>query len=553
MVIDVVSMAQPFLGRLVAEARGGLRGRGPRRTAGCTEGGGRGLRRTRQRVNESRLSWAKAVMLMDRRLAALGFIVCLQAMTWACSSRTTAPGVPGPPQVATPDPPPSPTAAAAPRPEADSVDCALIAEPGEPIATVALGDRIDPANAPYPSNESERLLFRQLYDTLVRVDCNGRVGPGLAASWRRDADGRAWIVTLQENARFSDGTPVTAADVRASWTRDGVGREMRPRVSRLVESIVPVDDRALAITLRSPRADVPLVLAHTDLAIAKPLPESRWPLGTRFSRVAPENDPPRASAGSVITLDRDNLSSVRFLVARRDPRDLLDEGVDLLLTRDPAALDYAATLSQFQSVPMAWQRTHVLLTPGRTRTSPALSADARQILANDAVRGEARGALGPFWWQTLPDCEAAPAPPGDQSSPTPRIVYDAGDDAARGLAERFVGLVRGSGPAAMVFLDALLPDRPRRTYQRATGLTGEALATARRLGTDAGYVTSLDSRPLDPCRELQILMDGARWLDPETIVPLVDTRLQAIVRRGRSDATAEWDGGLLLAGVNGSR
>ena len=29
-------------------------------------------------------------------------------------------------------------------------------------------------------------------------------------------------------------------------------------------------------------------------------------------------------------------------------------------------------------------------------------------------------------------------------------------------------------------------------------------------------------------------MDAARWLDPETIVPLVDTRLHAIVRRGRS-------------------
>jgi hypothetical protein len=42
--------------------------------------------------------------------------------------------------------------------------------------------------------------------------------------------------------------------------------------------------------------------------------------------------------------------------------------------------------------------------------------------------------------------------------------------------------------------------------------------------------------------------DGAPWLDPETIVPLVDTRLQAIVRRGRSGLTAEWDGGVVVAG-----
>jgi hypothetical protein len=64
---------------------------------------------------------------------------------------------------------------------------------------------------------------------------------------------------------------------------------------------------------------------------------------------------------------------------------------------------------------------------------------------------------------------------------------------------------------------------------------------------------SLDSRPVDACRDLLALMDGARWLDPETIVPLVETRLHAIVRRGRSGVTAEWDGGLVIAGANESR
>jgi hypothetical protein len=84
-------------------------------------------------------------------------------------------------------------------------------------------------------------------------------------------------------------------------------------------------------------------------------------------------------------------------------------------------------------------------------------------------------------------------------------------------------------------------------------VTGEALAVARRGGTDAGYIVSVDRRPLEPCRELQMMVEGARWLDPETIVPLVDTRLRAIVRRERSGAEVEWDGGLLIAGVYGSR
>ena len=175
------------------------------------------------------------------------------------------------------------------------------------------------------------------------------------------------------------------------------------------------------------------------------------------------------------------------------------------------------------------------------------------MLADDAVRGEARGAAEPFWWQTVRGCEVLQAPPRGRTSPAPRIVYDANDGAARDLAERFVGLVRASGPAATMFLDVLLPDRPRRTYQRALGLTGNALAQAIRLGADAGYVVSVDSRPVDPCRDLRSLIGAAPWLDPETIVPLIDTRQQAVVRRGRSGVSSEWDGGLVLAGAKDSR
>jgi hypothetical protein len=426
-----------------------------------------------------------------------------------------------------------------PPPAASSANCALIPEPGEPITTVALTERVDPANAPHPSNESERLVFRQLYETLVRVDCDGRVVPALAASWRRSVDGRTWIVTLRPDAQFSDGVPVTSAAVLAGWSRNGAGGELRPNVSRLVQSIVSVDGETLAITLRSQRVDMPLALAHTDLAIAKPLPGSPWPLGTRARRITADRET------LVVTSTTDEPAPLRFLVAPGDPRDLLDRGVDLLVTREPAALDYAATLAQFESVPLVWQRTYVLLTPGRARTSPPLSDGARQALADDAIRGEARGAEGPFWWQMLPDCEVADVRPRGPSSGG-RIVYDARDSAARDLAERFVGLANASSPGTTAILEALFPDRSGRSSQRAAGLTGEALALARRRGVDAGFIVAFDRRPLDPCRELQSVVEGAPWLDPETVVPLVDTRLRAIVRRGRSGMDAEWDGGLLI-------
>ncbi len=440
--------------------------------------------------------------------------------------------------------------------EAAPDDCALIPPTGEPIATVGLTDRIDSSNAPRPTNRSERLLFNQLYETLVRVDCMGRVRPGLASSWRLDhGTGRLWIVTLRENARFSDGTPVTAADVRASWIRNDSDNRLPTYVGGHVIRVDVVDERTLVIQLRVDRFDAPVALAHPSLAIAKRVAESAWPLGTRSSRIASDGDAARKLGRSELTVSRDNLPALRFLVAPRDQRDLLDAGVDLLVTRDPATLDYAASLPQVRRVPLAWQQTLVLLLPGRRPGSPSLSEEARRALAGDAVRGESRGAQGPFWWERAPGCDLIPLDGGLGPPPTPRVVYDANDGAARDLSERFVGLVGASGAAAATFLDALLPDRPRRTFQRATGLTGENLANVRRLGTDAGYVLSVVSRPLEPCPELGALMESIPSVKPWTIIPLVDTRLQAILRHGPSGATTEFDGAILIGGVTtpGSR
>src|SRR6266487_2259176 len=114
----------------------------------------------------------RTVKVRNRNCVRVAFIVCLAAV-WGYVSPSASHGVPLP-QTAS--------------------------RPREPVATVGLGERIDPANAPHPSNESERLLFRQLYETLVRVDCNGRVGPGLASSWRLGAERNTWILTLRENA-----------------------------------------------------------------------------------------------------------------------------------------------------------------------------------------------------------------------------------------------------------------------------------------------------------------------------------------------------------------
>ena len=53
---------------------------------------------------------------------------------------------------------------------------------------IALLEPVDAGHAPTPANDAERLVFRQLYEPLVRVDCAGVVRPGLASRWRSEGD-----------------------------------------------------------------------------------------------------------------------------------------------------------------------------------------------------------------------------------------------------------------------------------------------------------------------------------------------------------------------------
>jgi len=48
-------------------------------------------------------------------------------------------------------------------------------------------------------------------------DSNAKVVPGLATKCEPSADNLVWTCTLREGVKFSDGTPLTANDVVATY------------------------------------------------------------------------------------------------------------------------------------------------------------------------------------------------------------------------------------------------------------------------------------------------------------------------------------------------
>ncbi len=62
-------------------------------------------------------------------------------------------------------------------------------------------------------SDADRDLSSLVYSGLLRAGQSGDYLPNLAASYSISSDGRVYTFHIDENARFSDGTPVTAGDV----------------------------------------------------------------------------------------------------------------------------------------------------------------------------------------------------------------------------------------------------------------------------------------------------------------------------------------------------
>jgi oligopeptide transport system substrate-binding protein len=76
---------------------------------------------------------------------------------------------------------------------------------------------LDPAMASAPP---ETDVVRALYEGLTETDpATMKEVPGVAESWSAAEDNRVWTFTLRENARWSNGKPVTAGDFVRAWKR----------------------------------------------------------------------------------------------------------------------------------------------------------------------------------------------------------------------------------------------------------------------------------------------------------------------------------------------
>ncbi|MGV6989561.1 ABC transporter substrate-binding protein [Testudinibacter sp. P80/BLE/0925] len=75
---------------------------------------------------------------------------------------------------------------------------------------------LDPAKI---EGDVEGQFTRQLFEGLVTSDEKGHILPGVAKSWDHSEDFKTWTFHLRDNAKWSNGDPVTAEDFVYAWQR----------------------------------------------------------------------------------------------------------------------------------------------------------------------------------------------------------------------------------------------------------------------------------------------------------------------------------------------
>jgi ABC-type transport system substrate-binding protein len=124
---------------------------------------------------------------------------------------------------------------------------------------VLLHDRfmsLDPLGEDDHPAERDRVAAL-VFETLTKVDTQGRVHPGLAASWQPDSSKRIWQFHLRL-ATFQDGSIVTAPDVVSSLTRISQGWQVKA-----------LDKQTVAIEVPAALPHMPELLALLRFAIVK--------------------------------------------------------------------------------------------------------------------------------------------------------------------------------------------------------------------------------------------------------------------------------------------
>ncbi|EAB2200213.1 oligopeptide ABC transporter substrate-binding protein OppA [Salmonella enterica] len=118
----------------------------------------------------------------------------------------------------------------------------------------------------------ESNVNRDLFEGLLISDVEGHPSPGVAEKWE-NKDFKVWTFHLRKNAKWSDGTPVTASDFVYSWQRLADPNTASPYASYLQYGHIANIDDIIAGKKPATELGVKALDDHTfEVTLGEPVP-----------------------------------------------------------------------------------------------------------------------------------------------------------------------------------------------------------------------------------------------------------------------------------------
>lgn len=128
-------------------------------------------------------------------------------------------------------------------------------------AVLRIGIDVAPSSLDPAQASAARVVQPLAYESLIELKADGSLVPGLASEWRYLDENKGFQLKLRPDARFSDGSPVDSAAVKA-WFEYFVasGGPLSKRMGE-IESIDTPDDSTIELHLAAPNPSIAAVLA----------------------------------------------------------------------------------------------------------------------------------------------------------------------------------------------------------------------------------------------------------------------------------------------------
>ncbi|MER8543162.1 ABC transporter substrate-binding protein [Mesorhizobium sp. M1334] len=197
-------------------------------------------------------------------------------------------------------------------------------------------DSLDPATM---TNAYQFIASRQWGETIVELDADRKVQPGLAEEWGPSKDAKTWTFKIRKGVQFHDGQEMKPADVVATIERHSDANS-KSAVLPLLEGIdrIAVDGQNVVFALKEANADFPYIITTFQLVVQ--------PNGGK--------DNPNAGIGTGPYKVTVNDAGIRFGGERfggywRDDRGFADQ-IEIVVINDPTARTSALQSGQVHMI-----------------------------------------------------------------------------------------------------------------------------------------------------------------------------------------------------------